>query len=247
MKITEQELKHLQKVYELLGYTFRSPKYLLIALTHRSYINVLKKEKGYYYTNERLEFLGDAVLELIISEYLFKTYPKLSEGVLTLIRAAVVRTESLAEVMRKIGIGPYIFLGKGERKTGGEDKPYILANVFEAMVGAIYLDGGYRNAKEVVLRWLKPRIKKVVASKSYIDPKTRLQEVTQKHFKSTPVYEIISEEGKAHERIYTAVVKIDGKILGKGSGSSKQRAHEEAAQEALEKLDKIIVKGNVKD
>ncbi len=245
--ISPEEAFAIKQVERIVGYQFRTKGILLVALTHRSYINILKKHKGVIYSNERIEFLGDAVLETVISEFLFKNYPQYPEGVLTLIRAATVRTETLADVIKELEINNFILLGPGEVRTGGREKPYILANMFEAIVGALFLDSGIRKAQKFILSNLIPRIKNIIRTQSYKDPKTHLQEITQEYFKLTPIYEIINEEGAAHAKRYTAVVKLQDKIIGSGIGPSKQRAQENAAQNALQKINKIIKQQNVKN
>lgn len=240
ISISSEEAFAVKQVEKIIGHSFKVKGILLVALTHRSYINILKKHKGIVYSNERLEFLGDAVLETVVSEYLFKNYPQFPEGVLTLIRAAAVRTETLAEIIKKLEINSFILLGPGEIHTGGREKPYILANMFEAIVGALFLDSGIRLAKRFILNNLKDKIKQIIQTQSYKDPKTHLQEITQEYFKLTPVYEIINEEGAAHDKTYTAVVKLQDKVIGTGQGPSKQRAQESAAKDALQKINKII-------
>ncbi len=251
IQILPEEAFSIKQVENIIDYSFRKKQILLVALTHRSYINILKKHKSTVYTNERIEFLGDAILEFIISEFLFKKFPEFPEGTLTLIRAASVRTETLASVFKELGLNQYILLGPGEVRTGGREKPYILANMYEALIGALYLDGGLKHAKSFINKTLFPKAEIIIKNKSYIDPKTHLQEITQKHFKETPVYEIIKEQGLAHEKIYTSVVKLKDKVLGTGVGPSKQKSQEDAAQKALDKLkktlNKIKNKKNAKD
>lgn len=238
----EQETK-ISSVEKLLSYTFKKKDLILLALTHRSYTNQLKKQ-GENYNNERIEFLGDAVLELVVSEYLYKEYPDFPEGILTLVRSTVVRTSSLSTALEKIGVQDSIIMGKGEEKSGGKNKPYILANTYEAIVGAIYLDGGYKAASKFIFDTLKEYIHHVVDNKKFMDPKTQLQEIVQSHFKITPFYTIIHESGPAHEKEYIAAVHVGEKKLSEGKGSSKQKAEETAAEKALEILDKLINKTN---
>jgi ribonuclease-3 len=230
---------YFDKAEKILNYTFKNREYLQLALTHRSYTNQLKKQ-GDIYNNERIEFLGDAVLELVISDYLYRNYPDFSEGILTLVRSTIVRTTSLSKAVEEISLGECIIMGKGEEKTGGRTKPYILANIFESIVGALFLDGGIEVASDFIFRTLKAHADHVIEHKQYVDPKTQLQEITQNHFKKTPNYTIIHESGPAHEKNYVAAVLVDKKKLAEGTGSSKQRAEEDAAEKALEIIDNLI-------
>lgn len=226
-------------VEQIIGHTFKKKDILITALTHRSYANELKKQ-GFQYNNERLEFLGDAVLEIVVSDYLYRNYAELPEGIMTLVRAAVVKTTSLAEEVVKLKLGDFLILGHGEEKTGGRTKEYLLANLYESLVGAIYLDGGMKKAAAFIENTLFEKIKTTVAGKNYTDSKTRLQEIAQQHYKLTPTYTIIQESGPAHERTYVAAVQLGEKQLSEGSGSSKQKAEEAAAEKALGLLDKLI-------
>lgn len=227
------------EVEKIINYTFKKKQTLITALTHRSYANELKRQ-GFLYNNERLEFLGDAVLEIVISDYLFGKYPDLAEGIMTLVRATVVKTTSIAEETVRLGLGSFLILGHGEEKTGGRQKEYLLANLYESIVGALYVDGGMKKAHEFIEKTLFAKTDKVVTTQEYTDPKTRLQEIAQQHYKLTPTYTIIQESGPAHERIYVAAVLVGEKQLADGSGSSKQKAEEAAAEKALELLDKLI-------
>lgn len=239
-------LPFVEKAEKILNYSFKDKSLLILALTHRSYANQLKKQ-GDLYNNERIEFLGDAVLELVISDYLYKNYPHFAEGILTLVRSTIVRTTSLSASLEKLGLQECIIMGKGEEKTGGRTKPYIMANVFESITGALYLDGGLDKAADFIFKNLKEYADYVVEHKKYVDPKTQLQEITQNHFKKTPLYTIIHESGPAHEKNYVASVSIDKKKLAEGSGTSKQRAEEVAAEKALETIDKLINQSDVKN
>lgn len=205
------------------------------ALTHRSFLN---ENKSVDKSNERLEFLGDAVLELIVSDYLFREYPDRPEGDLTSFRSAIVRTESLAVASRELGFGKYLRLAKGEEESGGRDKDYILANTFEAILGAIYMDQGYQECKDLVTKVLISKIDNIVEHRLDIDSKTKIQEMAQAKFNTTPTYVVIKESGPDHDKEYVVGIKIGKKILGKGKGSSKQRAEEAAAQKAVEFIEK---------
>ncbi len=220
---------------KILKVEFKNKKFLEEAVTHRSYLNESSNHE--LNNNERLEFLGDAVLELIISEYLFSKYPDHEEGDLTSFRAATVRTTTLAGVSRELGLGRFLRMSKGEEESGGKDKDYLLANLFEAILGAIYLDKGYNVCREYLSRVLIPKIGEIVEKRLDIDPKTKLQEVTQSKFKETPVYEVLKEDGPDHDKVFTVQVRLSSKNLGIGEGSSKQKAEERAAEKSLEMLE----------
>lgn len=217
-----------------LGIKFKDITILEKAFTHRSYLNEHRGEG--LENNERLEFLGDAVLELIISSYLYKNYPEKSEGELTNIRAAVVRTESLAEESRNLDFGKYLRMSKGEEDSGGKDKDYLLANTFEAVLGAIYLDQGFNVCIEYLGETLLHKVSNIVEKNLFIDPKTQAQELIQAQFKVTPLYEVIKEEGPDHDKKFTVALKVNQKEMGRGSGSSKQKAEEEAAKMAIDTI-----------
>ncbi len=220
-----------------IGVELANSSLLVTALTHRSYINESGNEAIEH--NERLEFLGDAVLELIISEYLFTKYPDRKEGELTSFRAATVKTESLAEASRQIGIGEYLRMSKGEESTGGRDKDYLLANTFEALLGAIYSDGGFEKCKTFVNKWLVPKIDEIVENRLDIDSKTKFQEIAQRLFRITPEYKLEKEVGPDHEKEFSMSVYIGDRKFGTGKGSSKQRAEEDAARKAIQKINKM--------
>lgn len=227
----EEKLK-LEEFARKLKVEFKNYKLLQEALTHRSVLNELR-EQGRE-SNERLEFLGDAVLELITTEFLFNKYPNRPEGDLTSFRAAVVRTESLAETALKLNYSTYLYMSKGEEATGGRTRPYILANSFEAVLGAIYLDQGYETAKTFVTSALLHKLDKIVINRLDIDNKSKLQEVAQELLKQTPTYEVIEESGPDHDKEFKVKVLIGEKEYGSGEGKSKQEAEQNAAQDALE-------------
>lgn len=216
---------------------FNNKDILKNALVHRSFVNENKDKIEH---NERLEFLGDAVLELIVTEYLYANFPDRTEGELTSFRAALVRTESLASTAEEIGLGDYIFMSKGEESTGGRKRPYILANTFEAILGAIYIDQGYEKSKEYILDKLVYKINDIVEKRLDIDNKSRLQEISQEVHKITPIYELVSEDGPDHEKVFTMRVLIGEVEYGQGKGANKQEAAQKAAASALENWDKII-------
>lgn len=217
-----------------LGVKFKDKALLEKAFTHRSYLNE-HRENGLE-NNERLEFLGDAVLELIISSDLYRNYPGKPEGELTNIRAAVVRTESLAEESRNLGFGEYLRMSKGEEDSGGKDKDYLLANTFEAVLGAIYLDQGFDVCVSYLSKTLLHKVSNIIENNLFIDPKTQAQELIQAKFKVTPLYEVVQEDGPDHDKIFTVALIVNQKELGRGTGSSKQKAEEEAAKMAIETI-----------
>lgn len=231
------------KLSKKIGIEFKNLTLLEEALTHRSYINENREDVKIH--NERSEFLGDAVLELIVSEYLYAEFPDRPEGELTSFRAATVRTESLAETSRALGIGEYLKMSQGEDATGGRDKDYLLANAFEAILGAIYLDQGYESSKKFVVEFLLPKIANIVEFRLDIDSKTKFQEVAQSIFKETPTYKLVKAQGPDHEKIFTMAVMVGSKNFGEGDGASKQRAEEAAATVALEKVEKMNTTENI--
>jgi ribonuclease-3 len=229
----------IKDLAESLGINFKDISLLQTALTHRSYLNEHRNESEH---NERLEFLGDAVLELITSDYLFNTYPDRAEGDLTSFRSAIVRTESLADASRELNYGEYLRMARGEAESGGQDKDYLLANTFEAVLGAIYIDQGYEKCKELVHKILIPKVEEIVKNRLDIDGKTKIQEVAQAEFQITPTYDLVSEDGPDHDKTFTVAVKLEDKVIGEGKGSSKQKAEEAAAQEGLKYIEKSLNK-----
>lgn len=217
----------MQKFFEKLGYRFKDMKLLTIALTHPSYGS--DHHTAHY---QRLEFLGDAVLELAISRYLFEKMPQGSEGRMTRVRAALVREESLAEAARALEIGRLIRLSVGEERSGGREKNSILSDVMEAVIAAVYLDGGLEEATALVYRALGAQLKSVSEGSDALDGKSRLQELLQRDGRM-PVYEFISMEGPAHAPTFSYRVLVDGVSRGEGSGNSKQAAQQQAARNAL--------------
>lgn len=203
------------------------------AFVHRSYLN---ESTNFKESNERLEYLGDAVLELITSDYLYKSYPDYQEGMLTNIRAALVRTESLAEVAENLNFPKIILMSKGEAATGGQTNKSILADTFEAFLGAIYLDLGLGSVEEILKSKLFPKAEKVISGGLYKDNKSFLQEVSQARFKATPQYNLISEAGPDHDKEFVMQVVINNQPYSKGSGKSKQAAQEDAAKNTLEQI-----------
>jgi ribonuclease-3 len=202
------------------------------AFTHRSYLNEHKKTIAEH--NERLEFLGDAVLELVVTEYLFLNYNE-AEGILTNWRSSLVRTESIGSIAKKLGFENYLRLSKGEKRGSQRARDQILANCFEAVIGAIYLDQGYSVVQKFIQDNLIVTLNNILSTGSWVDPKSKLQEVVQSQELATPFYKVVSETGPDHEKTFTVAVFADNKIIGQGIGPSKQLAQQQAAIDALEK------------
>ncbi len=205
------------------------------ALTHRSYLNENEQAK---ISNERLEFLGDSVLSILTSTELYQRFPQAPEGDLTNMRSSLVRTETLAILSKKLHFGDYLLLSRGEEKSGGRENVSLLADTFEAMVGAIYLDQGLEAVKELLANHLFPLIKDVATEKTFFDYKSKLQEVTQRTAKASPVYKVVSETGPDHDKTFTVSVFLQSKQLSFGTGKSKQDAEQDAARIALDKLNR---------
>ncbi|MCA9354955.1 ribonuclease III [Candidatus Kaiserbacteria bacterium] len=222
----------LGKFQTLVGVTFSDTNILLSALTHRSYLN--EHREATWDHNERLEFLGDAVLELVVTDYLYKKYPEKPEGELTAVRAALVNTVSLAQASEQLGVNEYMLMSKGEAKDMGRARQYILANAFEACIGAIYLDQGYDVAREFIAGHLFPKTDEIVHKRLWQDPKSRFQELAQEHASITPTYETISQDGPDHDRVFTVGVYLKSELVAEGKGRSKQEAEQQAAEKAVE-------------
>jgi ribonuclease-3 len=217
---------------EKFNLSFKNEDLLQQAFIHRSYINE-NKGSGLKH-NERLEFLGDAVLELVITDFLFKEYPQVDEGILTAYRSALVRTESISAAARSMGMNELLLLSKGEARDEGKARDYILANTFESFVGALYLDQGYDAAQTFIAQALFENIKKVIDEGSWKDPKSRFQEHAQETHGETPRYELISAEGPDHDKEFVMAVFVGDKEIARGVGNSKQKAQQDAAQKAIE-------------
>ena len=214
---------------EKIGYTFRNPQLLEQALTHSSFANEGKKHG---HNNERLEFLGDSVLSVIVARHLFLTYKDLPEGELTKLRASLVCEKALDVFAGQIGLGKYLRLGKGEEMTGGRERPSILADAFEALLAAIYIDGGYEAAQTFVLGFI-PRNLDVRRKNKLSDYKTALQEIIQQNREERVEYVLVDEHGPDHAKVFTAEVLLNTNVIGRGTGSSKKQAEQNAAHEAL--------------
>lgn len=211
---------------------FKNLDLLKEALTHRSYLNENRKYKLNH--NERLEFLGDAVLELVVTDFLFRNYNN-PEGEMTSWRAALVNGEMLAKICSDLGVEGYILMSKGEANDKGRARQYLLANAFEAIIGAIYLDQGYAQAEEFIKKNVLVKMEEVLSDKLYLDPKSYFQEKAQEEYKETPSYKVIKEEGPDHDKNFTVGVYVGNELVAKGSGASKQEAQRSAAQAGLEK------------
>lgn len=222
----------LEKFQKILNVTFTDKRVLLSALTHRSYLN--EHREATWDHNERLEFLGDAVLELVVTDFLFAKYPEKPEGELTAVRAALVNTVSLSAAAETLGVNDYLLMSKGEAKDVGRARQYILANAFEACIGAIYIDQGYDAAKLFIANRLFAKTDEIVRKRLWQDPKSRFQELAQEHASITPTYETIGQSGPDHDRVFTVGVYLRHEKVAAGTGRSKQEAEQKAAEQAIE-------------
>lgn len=234
--MSEPELEHLAKLEVILGHDFRDRGLLEQALRHASYCNEQGKQGERLDDNQRLEFLGDAVLSLTVSQRLMSRFPEAHEGDLSVTRAQVVSEEGLSEVARQLGFGDWLQLGKGEEKSGGRNKPKILADAFEAIMAAVYLDGGFDAANALVERLLTHRINSAEI-KNFYDFKTRLQETAQARIKATPIYKVVQELGPDHDKRFVVAVTIGQDEWGRAVGNSKKQAEQMAAAEAHFRLE----------
>lgn len=219
---------------KVLGATFADISLLITAFTHRSYINEHKKSA--FEHNERLEFLGDAVLELVVTEYLYENFDE-PEGTLTSWRSSLVRTESIQAAAERFDFEPLLRLSRGEKRGSQRGRAQILANTFEAVVGALYLDKGYGAAKSFINKSILSTFKDILQNGSWLDPKSHFQEVAQSREGHTPMYKVLAEEGPDHDKIFTVGVFVGGKLKGEGQGPSKQIGQQKAAQVALAKYE----------
>ncbi len=225
----------LSELQTALGLKFKNPSLLQQALVHRSYLNEARASG--LESNERLEFLGDAALGLIVSQKLCSDFPLLSEGDLTQLKTALVRWETLARAAERLSVGDYLLLGRGEKLTGGQRRPSNLACAFEAIVGAVLLDGGLAKARALVLRCLKPELAQMTAGKVALDSKSRLQQMVQTRWQAIPSYRTVAAEGPDHAKVFTVEVLVGDRTLGQGQGRSKKEAESKAAQQALKAMD----------
>ena len=224
----------LSALQQILGISFNDPSFLEQAMVHSSYIN--ENPDSASVSNERLEFLGDAVLGQVIAEKLYSDYPHFEEGEMTTLRSALVSRTTLARIARNIDLGNYLYLGKGEEASGGRNKPTNLAGALEAVIAAVFLDQGPATAKDFILRLLNKEIQKVVSQGVQTDYKSKLQEFIQSRQQQTPTYYVVEAEGLVHDRKFTVEVRVGDIVLGRGSGKSKKAAETEAARLALERL-----------
>ena len=232
--IKKDFISSMEVLENVLKYKYNDGNNLLLAMTHSSYANENKHER--LNSNERLEFLGDAVLNIIISDFIYKNYTSLPEGELTKARASIVCEPSLAKCANTLQLGKYLMLGKGEEYTGGRTRISILSDAFEAVIGSIYIDGGMEKAREFVLFIMKDTITSSVNGASFIDYKTLLQEVIQKTGDQKIQYEIVEEKGPDHNKLFIVQVKVSDRVMGAGEGKSKKEAEQNAASKALMKL-----------
>jgi ribonuclease-3 len=224
------ELSELELAVDI---SFTNKDLLQQVFVHRSYLN---EHRGFALGhNERLEFLGDAVLELVVTEHLYNNFPN-PEGELTSWRSSLVKGETLAVVALELNFPEYLMLSYGEAKSGGKNKNFLLANAFEAFIGALYLDKGYDACASFIGKYIISRLAHILENQLFVDPKSRLQEYTQQHFGQTPSYMVIDEEGPDHAKTFTVEARIGERVIGKGTGNSKQGAQVSAAQSALDTL-----------
>lgn len=221
----------ISAIEHILDVTFKDTTLLLTAITHRSYLN--EHREATWDHNERLEFLGDAVLELVVTDYLFRQYPDKPEGELTAVRAALVNTTSLSTASEQLGVNQYLLMSKGEAKDMGRARQYILANVFEACIGAIYLDQGYDAAGKFIASRLFAKTDEIVRKRLWQDAKSRFQELAQERASITPTYETIGQTGPDHDRVFTVGVYLRHEKVAEGEGQSKQEAEQQAAERAI--------------
>lgn len=220
----------MKDIQEQINYRFQNESLLTEALTHSSYAN---EQKGRVRHNERLEFLGDAVLSIVVSDYIFENCPEMPEGALTKLRASLVCEKSLFDFAKQIDLGSYIKLSNGERKNGGAHRPSIVSDAFEALIAAIYLDGGVKAAQNFILRFVIPEIEHH-RNNSFKDYKTKLQEIIQKNPGERLEYKLVSATGPDHDKHFKMEVHLNSNVIGRGGGRSKKEAEQQAAREALE-------------
>ena len=226
-------MKNIEELQQIIGYHFKDLQLLVTALTHSSYLNESKGRDSLPADNERLEFFGDAIIEFYVSDYLFHKYDDTPEGDMTKLRASMVCEQSLAECSRQIGLGSYLNMGKGEESSGGRERPSITSDAFEALTAAIYLDSG----KEAAEAFIQEHLIKVLEHKTlFFDAKTRLQEIIQKDPGARLTYELLSEDGPSHNKLFTSAVLLNGREIGRGSGHSKKLSQQEAAVHAMETI-----------
>lgn len=222
-----------------IGYFFRDPELLAQAMVHRSWI--VGRELEYWQTNERLEFLGDSILNMLVTEHLFKLYPKLPEGDLSKKKSAIVSGKALAETARIWGLGSYLRVGRGEAKGGGREKDSLLADAFESVVGAVYLDGGLEPCRKILEKVLLHRISDILSDLEFVNFKSLLLESLQAEGRGMPEYRLIEEMGPEHQKLFHMQVFVHGVLLGEGRGASKKKAEQDAAHEAMDNLGSLEI------
>lgn len=226
-------MSNLEDFEKIIGVSFKNKDLLRQAFVHRSYLNENKDFPLEH--NERLEFLGDAVLELVVTDHLYHHY-KLPEGELTNLRAAVVRGEMLSQLAVEVGMEPFMLLSRGEQRGSDKARQYILANAFEALIGSLYLDGGYEAAKQFIDRVVLAKLPAVISQGLHVDSKSRFQELAQERFRITPTYEVLREDGLDHAKHFVVGLFLGSRKVSEGAGSSKQEAQQAAARQALDRL-----------
>jgi len=226
-------MNQFKKFEDSIGVSFTNKKLIEMAFTHRSYLNENSGNGREH--NERLEFLGDAVLELVVTSYLYKTYPNNPEGDLTAYRSALVNTNTISDAASRLGMNEYLLLSKGEAKDMGKARQYILANTFEAVIGAIYLDQGYDGAQKFIATALFDKLEEIIEKKLYKDAKSLVQELAQEYENVTPTYTVMHETGPDHDKNFEIGVYFGDTLITIGKGKSKQEAEQNAARNALEK------------
>ena len=223
-------MNDFSRLQKTIGIEIKNHDLLKIAFIHKSFVNEQKSEKEH---NERLEFLGDAVLELVVTEYLYKSYPKKQEGELTNWRSALVKGNHLSQVAQELGLGRYLHLSRGEEHSGGREKPHILANVMEALIGAIFLDRGYRISHKFIHEFILKHLDDIISQGLHIDSKSLFQEMAQGKIGKTPHYVVMSEVGPDHNKQFTMAAYIGEEKIAEGQGPSKQKAEDAAARAGI--------------
>lgn len=225
------KIENLADLEKIIGVEFKDKGLIILAFVHKSYVNEHPEQNEY---NERLEFLGDAVLELAVTDFLYRKYPSEPEGKLTNWRSALVKGKNLAKMSTELQLGQFLLLSKGEEQSGGREKEYILANTMEALIGAIYLDQGYDTANDFIMRHITAYLQEIIEQGLHIDAKSRVQEMAQDKINVTPRYQLISESGPDHDKTFVMGIYFGEELAGKGEGRSKQDSEQAAAQIALE-------------
>lgn len=225
-------MEHILTLLKELGITAKNELLIKQAFIHRSYLNESKKN---FASNERLEFLGDSILSYLVSDYLYRTFPDFPEGQLTNLRSSMVKTGTLAAIAGELHLGAHLILSRGEEEGGGRKNVSILADTFEAFLGALYIDQGFIPVKKILERFLFPKLSQIMKHKLYKDAKSSFQEAVQEEVRASPEYTVLEEKGPDHAKIFTVGVYVDKKLWGKGLGKSKQEAETAAAYRALEK------------